>query len=334
MSGGIIGLDVGGANLKYASADGARAYSKAFPMWRLWEQLSSSLENDLCQFGAIDTLAVTMTGELADCFVDRRQGVQHIVKHVQGAAQTLAIKNVQYYGVDGEFHAAADAAQQVDTVAAANWHALASCVAQSTPKDAVVVDIGSTTTDIIPISGGQVATDARTDFDRLACGSLVYVGCQRTPACALVQRLTYRGKSIAVMNEFFATIDDARLILARTPSEPSNTDSADGNPRTPEYALNRISRLIGLDRHTMDQADAISLANQVVDAASRRIADGFEKLGIDLSNTQLLLSGHGQDLLPDLPCGNTPVQLSDKLGDEFSRVAPAFAVAALFASRI
>jgi uncharacterized hydantoinase/oxoprolinase family protein len=136
------------------------------------------------------------------------------------------------------------------------------------------------------------------------------------------------------MNEFFATIDDARLILARTPSEPSNTDSADGNPRTPEYALNRISRLIGLDRHTMDQADAISLANQVVDAASRRIADGFEKLGIDLSNTQLLLSGHGQDLLPDLPCGNTPVQLSDKLGDEFSRVAPAFAVAALFASRI
>jgi probable H4MPT-linked C1 transfer pathway protein len=333
VSGRAIGVDVGGANLKYASDDGANAFSKAFPMWRLWEHLASSLENDLGQFGEIDTLAVTMTGELADCFVDRQQGVGHIIQHVQEAARKLGVNNVHYYGVDGNFHSAAEAAQKVDVIAAANWHALAKYVATNIAKDAVLVDIGSTTTDIIPVSGGQVATKAQTDFDRLAGGSLIYVGCRRTPACALVQQLLYQGKSTAVMNELFATIDDARLILGRTPSEPSDTDSADGKPRTPQEALNRISRLIGLDRRSMAQDDAVSLANQIVDAARKRIADGFAKLEIDLSSVQLVLSGHGQDLLPDLPPGNTPLQLSEKLGDEISRVAPAFAVATLLASR-
>ena len=66
------------------------------------------------------------------------------------------------------------------------------------------------------LSAGFVATAAMTDHDRLLEGSLIYVGCRRTPVCALVDRLEFRGSASRVMNELFATIDDARLVLGAT----------------------------------------------------------------------------------------------------------------------
>jgi (4-(4-[2-(gamma-L-glutamylamino)ethyl]phenoxymethyl)furan-2-yl)methanamine synthase len=311
----VLGVDIGGANLKYATSDGV-ALATNFPMWRQPDQLAATLVSDFHAFSAIDAIAVTMTGELADCFVDRAVGVHHIVEHTIKAATAAGLPAPMFYGVDGRFHAAVRARDLVDQIAAANWHALASFVAQDHPE-ATLVDIGSTTTDIIPIKHGTVATDAQSDHDRLLEGSLVYVGCRRTPVCGLVHRLNFRGQACRVMNELFATIDDARLLLGRVEQDAQDCDSADGKPRTVEFAANRLARMIGLDRRQVSVTEAIELAAQVVAAATLMISQA----AVRLVHAQVVISGHGEDLLENLPVHQQPIRLSDRLGLDVSRCA-------------
>ncbi len=233
-------------------------------MWRQPKQLADALAEDLGRMNKIDALAVTMTGELADCFLDRAIGVDHIVSHTCQAAAQLGIDQVAFYGVDGRFRDADQARRDVDLVAAANWHAWQVLLPGEIVSDATLIDIGSTTTDIIPIAAGRVATAATSDYDRLAEGSLVYVGCRRTPVCALVDRLRFRDRELSVMNEVFATIDDARIVLGTVPEDAEDNDTADGMPRTRDFAANRLSRMIGLDRRTVSAADARELARDVI----------------------------------------------------------------------
>jgi probable H4MPT-linked C1 transfer pathway protein len=326
----IVGVDVGGANLKYAQADGSAA-SQTFPMWRHPQRLADTIADDLGRFGQIDALAVTMTGELADCFTDRAIGVEHIVSHVCRSASLLGIDEVSFYGVDGRFRDAEDARRDVDSVAAANWHALASFVAREIATDAILVDIGSTTTDVIPLADGRVATAARTDHDRLSEGSLVYVGCRRTPVCALVDHLQWRGRSSAVMNELFATIDDARLVLGNVEQDAEDCDTADGKPRTAQFAANRLARMIGLDRRTVTSGDARDLASQIIASASLRIGESLAILG---PQARIVLSGHGQEMLDSrqgaLVSDDAIVRLSDQIGCDAARCAPSYAVAKLY----
>lgn len=323
----IVGADIGGANLKYCSIDG-QSLAKPFPMWEQFDQLAHSLRLDLKSLGPIDSLAVTMTGELADCFADRAIGVQKIVDEVMLAAAELQIHHVAFYGVDGRFHGAAQAKSVPDSVAAANWHALASFVARTFPNATTVVDIGSTTTDIIPLSNQSVATVSQIDHDRLIEGSLVYVGCRRTPVCALVDQLRFLGTDCPVMNEIFATIDDARLLIGTAEEDPNDWDTADHGPRTRPRAANRMARMIGLDHRTVTSDLATELARQVIDAASQQVQAAFQRIH---RSGMTIVSGHGDELL-DFDTADRHQALSDHLGLGVSRCAPAFAVAWLYAS--
>ena len=316
------------ANLKYASDRGS-AVSRPYALWQHPDQLSAAIQDDLSRYSAIQTLAVTMTGELADCYVDREIGVRAIADATAQAAASLGIEQVLFYGLDGCFHRLHDAKDQVDLVAAANWHALGSYIGRHIIGDALLVDVGSTTTDVIKIRDGQIATTARSDHDRLREGSLVYVGCRRTPVCALVDRLCLDGQVTPVMNELFATIDDVRLLMKTQPECPHDSDSADGKPRTREFAANRLARMIGLDRRHVTVEQSVQLAVQVYHAAKQRVAGAIE--GILDHGAAVVLSGHGPDLV-DLPANTKILSLSEQLGAEVSRCRPAYAVACLSAA--
>ncbi len=325
----IVGLDVGGANLKYAAIDGTAA-RRRFPLWNSADALADALWEDLRRLEPIDALAVTMTGELADCFADRAIGVAHIVDHVMRAAQRIGLDRLGFYGVDGRFSDAAAAARAPDRIAAANWHVLASEVAASVASGGLLIDIGSTTTDIVPLVNGQVATLSRTDHDRLCEGSLVYVGCRRTPVCAFVDRLVVQGCESRVINEVFATIDDARLVLGLHPPAGDDHDSADGRPRTPRHAANRLARMVGLDRRQVGIDGARELAEQVFRAGRRSIMQSVRALS-HAGPGPWILSGHGQDLL-ELPPGQPVIDLTEVWGRSVSRCAPSFAVARRWAA--
>jgi (4-(4-[2-(gamma-L-glutamylamino)ethyl]phenoxymethyl)furan-2-yl)methanamine synthase len=319
----------GGANLKYADQNG-KTLSHDFPMWRRHRELCEQLIRDLRTFESVASLAITMTGELADCFADRQDGVNQIIDAVEAAALSLGIPRVAYYAIRKGFLNHSEAKSDVDRVAASNWFALATYVAEEVTANGLLVDIGSTTTDIVPIVNGKVGTLAITDYDRLVEGSLVYLGCERTPVCALLSTVEHRGNHVGVMNEFFATVDDSRIVL-RSVGESNESDTADGRARTREFASARLARMVGLDRRTFSDDDAISMARQVVDSVKFRISQSLVRM--DPNVGCYVISGHGSDLLPTLPAGAV-ISLVDRLGPELSRCAPSYAVAILYAKAI
>ncbi|QDV46373.1 hypothetical protein Enr13x_62820 [Stieleria neptunia] len=324
-----LGVDIGGANLKYADTQG-HVSSVEFPLWMRPDDLAGQLKSDFAAYPDSSRVVVTMTGELADCFLDRCVGVQHIVDQVCRAAKQCGWSSPEFYAVDGQFHSAAWAMEHVDLVAAANWHALAHWVARRFAPQlsggGLLVDIGSTTTDLIPLGDGRIATPSRTDFERLSEGSLVYLGGGRTPVCALVDHLDWQGRPVAVMREVFATMDDVRLLLGYQPSDASDCRSADGKPRDAFHAANRIARMIGLDHRTVDLETAKRLAKQVHDQARTLVAEAIAALG---GHGPLVVSGHCSDLLPTDIDSRQRISLPATLGEAVSRCAPAFAVAHL-----
>ena len=91
----VLGLDIGGANLK-AAHSGGTAYLHPFELWKNPAGLAKALGELLQGLPPFDLLAVTMTGELCDCFETRRQGVQAIldaVEAVRGSWPTRVWRN-------------------------------------------------------------------------------------------------------------------------------------------------------------------------------------------------------------------------------------------------
>src|ERR671914_2692286 len=182
--GGVIGLDVGGANTKAVWRNGGerRAVSRPFEVWRDREALAAVLREVA---GGVapepaEAVALTTTAELSDAFRTKREGVGFVLDAAEAAfAGTLLLA----FTTAGELVLLDEARARAPEVAAANWLASALAIAELYP-DAVVVDVGSTTADVIPIAAGQVVATGRTDVDRLLAGELVYTGALRTNLAA------------------------------------------------------------------------------------------------------------------------------------------------------
>jgi (4-(4-[2-(gamma-L-glutamylamino)ethyl]phenoxymethyl)furan-2-yl)methanamine synthase len=209
-------------------------------------------------------------------------------------------------------------------VASANWHVLARWVASWIECPSLLLDIGSTTTDLIPLSPHCVETQSISDFDRLVRNELVYLGIQRTPVCAIVDSLPHRGLSVPIIREKFATTDDCCLLLGWTPEDPLDRETCDSMPRTRLAASNRMARLIGLDQRSVLLDDAVAMASHAMNAATQIIHNATE-FHQRHGQSQWIVSGHGNRLL-SVPFGVRQVDLNVRLGNDVSRVAPAFAI--------
>jgi probable H4MPT-linked C1 transfer pathway protein len=324
----VIGLDIGGANIKAARPDGAAA-SRMFPLWKIPERLSDAVCEITAELGGASVIALTMTGELADCFRDRAEGVRRIVSEVQRA---LPHARIWTYTLDRTWADPATIDGQPDDGAATNWLALASWVAtiQGLPANSLMIDCGSTTTDIVALQPNSVWTESRTDHDRLKSGELVYVGIGRTPICALCSTLPYRGRSIPVMNEVFATSDDVALLLGWIAEDPSDLASADGRPRDRDSARNRLARMVGLDHRQFSFDDAREAAATVADELRGRVAAAAAHVIRTTAAPELLIcSGHGQALTAGVLADVPRKSLADLCGVPVDRVGPAYALAVL-----
>lgn len=153
-----------------------------------------------------------MTAELCDCYPTKADGVLAVLA---AAAQAMGSRPLSVWGIDGRFHELDEIRRRPVQAAAANWLALATAAARLVPDDrGLMIDIGSTTTDIIPLDRGRVAVRGRTDTERLQTGELVYAGIRRTPLCALATELPlWQGPPIGLAAELFATSLDVFLTL-------------------------------------------------------------------------------------------------------------------------
>jgi probable H4MPT-linked C1 transfer pathway protein len=328
----VLGLDVGGATLKLADASGWAA-ARPFALWQAPQRLAAELQSIAYQ-PPCDVIALTMTGELCDCFQTKADGVQAVLDGVRQAYPTVPLF---VYRVDGRFVDPDEALADPWSVAASNWHALASYVGRFAPAgDGLLIDIGSTTCDLIPLRNGRPAAKGFSDPDRLATGELVYTGVWRTPLFALARRVQFHGQSYGTMAELFATTADVWLTLHQCDENPSDVHTADGRPATRDAARDRLARMIGSDRSRFSSQDAVELAQQFADAQLQLLRDAADQVLSGFHPTAVLLSGQGEflarQLVQKVAVLNraTQVSLADRLGPITSRAACAHAVAVLF----
>lgn len=352
----VLGVDIGGANLKFANVLGD-SLTIPFPMWTDHPHLGKVLADSLCAFmqqtqREYSQLALTITGEMADCFPTRRQGVASILDQVQQSFPPAATK---IYAVGNAWLTPAEAREHAWRVAASNWHALATWVsccdlelksaiagakqvagANSLVQNGLVLDIGSTTVDIIPVRNGCVATAAETDRQRLQLGQLVYTGVGRTAVASILSEVELGGVRCPLVSEKFATSDDVYLVLGLNQEDPLDCDTADGRPRTRAHALARLARMIAEDLERLSVFDVEEIARQIfsaqaqkVNAALHRNLSHLPTPSADLAT--VVISGHGpalaREALTQIPVATRVVWLSDRLSAAAARAAPAVAVA-------
>ena len=301
MPADAIGLDIGGANLKAADAIG-RSLIRPFELWRHPERLVDELARIRDIWPDSSAVAVTMTGELCDCFETKRDGVRHILAAVKHAFGNLPIG---VWSLDGVFLSVAEAITRPIDVAAANWHAQATFAGRYAREGAaILVDTGSTTTDVIPLMNGKPVAVGRTDSDRLKSRELVYTGARRTPICAVL------GEKVAA--ELFATTLDAYIALELIPEDADNRSTADGRPATKHFALARLARMIGGDAETISPMEITAIAHDVLAAQSQLIATAIIHVCVRLQSPLqcIIVSGSG-GWLAEHAIASMPVGVGD-----------------------
>jgi probable H4MPT-linked C1 transfer pathway protein len=327
-----LALDVGGANLKAADGRGW-ARSQPFALWADPEGLSAELTALLDAAPEAERIAVTMTGELCDCFRTKAEGVQHIVGAVQAAA---GHREVRVYLTNGLFVSGREACESPHLAAASNWHALARFACRFLSGSVgVLVDVGSTTTDIVPLIDGRPCPTGRNDTDRLLARELVYTGIGRTPICAVTQCVPWRGKQCPVAAELFATTADAYLMLDCLAERSDSAWTADGRPLTKEYARSRLARMICADTTIYSEADAKQAAASVRDGQLSQLRAALGQVVAEMRRKPELfvISGSGEflaaTLVSEVGTSSKIEKLSDHLGTAATESATAHALAVL-----
>lgn len=277
----VLGLDVGGAHVKGARVRGGRlveAFQIAAPTWQGLHRLAAALKETRERSAGVDRIAVTLTAELADAFPSRPAGVAALAEMLAG---TFAGLPVVIYGGRAGFLPLAAAAAHAGDIASANWHATAALVARRLPE-ALLVDVGSTTADLVPVAGGAVAARGYGDAERLATGELLYTGATRTPVMAVAGRVPFAGAWQPMMNEHFATMADVRRLTGELDEATDQHATADGRGKSASESRARLARMLG-----RDAADAPA---EAWEAVARHLAER-QLVGLGDAAAQVLSTG-------------------------------------------
>ncbi|MEX2316363.1 MAG: hydantoinase/oxoprolinase family protein [Pirellulales bacterium] len=328
-----LGIDIGGANLKAADGCGW-ARSEPFALWRDPAGLAQAICRLIDSGPAADRVAVTVTGELCDCFRTKAEGVRQILQSVVEASRG---HDVRVYLTDGRLVLPDEARGRAHLAAASNWHALARFAGRfiEDGRGGLLIDIGSTTTDLVPLAKDYPCSTALTDTQRLLAGELVYTGVSRTPVCAVVDTLPFRGNQCPVATEVFATTADAYVLLGEVSERVDATWTADGRPLTGEFARERLARMICADRTQFSPAAALDAARAIRDAQIVQLRRALDQvIGSRPTPPEcFVVSGSGEFLARSLIGDRYPVatviSLAERLGPGVSECAPAHALAVL-----
>jgi probable H4MPT-linked C1 transfer pathway protein len=281
----VLGLDIGGANTKAAfiitkngKVFAVKTVLRYFPFWKrdknkLIEMLSNIIR-ELCNSTALDAISITMTAELSDTFSTKREGVNYILDSV---GQVSGKTPILVLNVDAQFCSVEAAKSESLKVAAANWAATGWLVSQII-NECVVVDVGSTSTSIIPIVDGKLAANGKTDLEKLIIGELVYTGSLRTNVAAIVQSVPVRGNMSRVSSELFAQSGDVHLLLSNIKSEQYTVDTPDGKGKSRDAALTRLARVVCADVEMLNEPEIVKIAEYVFRSQLEQIACGLSQV--------------------------------------------------------
>lgn len=336
----IAGFDIGGANTDLAIIDFENGEIKSIetdfkylPMWsdshRLGDVLKELIEG-ICPIDSIDGIGISMTAELVDAYQTKKEGVLDILEKCTNTfSQSIGVISL-------------DGIESVETIknnplnaAAANWIAT-SQIAAKIAKNCIFVDTGSTTTDIIPIKNGQECAKGRSDMERLATGELVYTGTLRTNLASFLNKLSFSkegvDKTFRIASELFAQTADVYMVLDKISLEDYVCDTYDGEGKSKEECMRRISRLICGDLEVLSEEDLFKLCEFIHKQQIKQIAEGLNEVSNRENIDLIVTTGLGKDILDKpaaLSLGLKVKSMDEFLTDEQCVVAPAIGTAIL-----
>jgi probable H4MPT-linked C1 transfer pathway protein len=310
-----------------------------FELWKRPDELADAIQTLAAAFPPARRVALTMTAELCDCYPTKRVGVNAVL---DAAVEALPDVDLSIWGIDQVFHDVETIRRSPGLAAAANWLALAKLAARIVPdRVGLLIDIGTTTTDLIPLGRGEVAARGRTDTERLQFGELVYAGVRRTPICALATELPYRGRPTGLASELFASTLDIYLTLGDIPPDPKDHSTADGRPVSVDAARDRLARMIGADRDSFTGQDAREFAKAADECLLARLAQAAERAaGPTIGSPEFaIIAGSGEFLAGRLAArligsNGTIFALEDAWGPHASQAACAHALVSLAAEQL
>lgn len=268
--------DIGGAHLKCAilNQQGKLTHVEqvATPLWQGIDILEATIKR-ICREYNLDSAkhSITTTAELVDGFPDRNTGLQKILNLLS----TLLGKETLVYSHHDGLISLKEAAQQLTQVASANWHATAYYLS-SVSEAGVLVDIGSTTTDIVPFSQGELLNRSNTDQDRLRTGEMLYTGVVRTPVMAICREAQYQGIKQFLMAEQFATMADVYRLIGELIEDDDMYTTCDGQEKTPSASARRLGRMLGVDAEL--GKDIIQFAETIASQQKEMIQQVLNKI--------------------------------------------------------
>jgi (4-(4-[2-(gamma-L-glutamylamino)ethyl]phenoxymethyl)furan-2-yl)methanamine synthase len=279
-SGSVLGWDIGGVNTKVTRLTPLTGKSLSlclpYELQRDPAALGPTLQLAAGQLGAgsEDLHAITMTAELSQAFRSKREGVGFILNALEA---TFPPDRLHVYTVAGKFVSPQDARRQPLEVAASNWSATAHWVASLVPT-CVLIDIGTTTTDIIPILDGEVSARGRTDLERLGTGELVYTGVLRSPVESVTHQVPLRETPTGLACEAFALMGDVFVWLGALPADDYTCPTPDGRPATRPFAGERLARAVCADAQMLDEDDISRIAAALARSQLQRITQAVRSV--------------------------------------------------------
>jgi probable H4MPT-linked C1 transfer pathway protein len=346
-TGCVWGLDIGGANLKVACLErGSRhfhAQGQPFALWRQPADLNIALRALTAELPRPTQIAITMTGEIADCFPHKSAGVASIVEQCEMAFSHLGCP-LRYYAQaanrdDGCWLTSTEAKHRWSVVAAANWHAVArfwgDYLMDELSAPGLIADLGSTTLDLTIVAPAQPLEPA-TDWQRLEQGRLVYTGARRSPLSMILPSVHFGPQTIPLAHELFATILDAYLMTGLLDEDEGDCATADGRPATRDHAAQRIAKMFCSDTAELPGELIQQVARQAQQQHLVHIGAALQRsLSSQPQVRWLLILGEGERVVLaahqqiDRCNGIEVLPSSLWMGLELSRVMPAVAVAVM-----
>jgi probable H4MPT-linked C1 transfer pathway protein len=278
----ILTLDIGGANTKSLTYENQKSRSvlNYFPIW----EKKDKLPNLLKRVGErADKVAVTMTAELSDIFHSKEYGTRFIVDACQ-----KAFKDPYFLKQTQELVKIIDD-RAYRELAATNW--LASLyLMEKKFGEGLLVDVGSTTTDILSFGKGSVKY--KSDLERLKAGELVYTGYLRTPVNTIVNEFPLNGTMIPIASEYFAITADVYTILWGV---PYSWETPDGKGKTYDDSIKRIARLLCAEKEEIE-GYITEICTYVYNAQVEKIADSVARVYEASGVKKIYVAGAGKKL--------------------------------------
>ena len=339
----IIGFDIGGAHIKAVNIhwqkrlmDDMQIAIRTFEMWHEYKRLSAVLREIGTEIGlaGVQALAVTMTAELADAFSCKREGVLFVIEAIVHAFPDIP---VYLLNIDGKLvreDGYSPPANPLD-YAATNWLASAQYLA-TTRSDFIFMDVGSTTTDIIPVRNNCVATRGCTDPQRLTTGELVYTGILRSNPDTIANQVPIQGQMCRVAAEYFANMGDVYLILNLIQANAYSCPTPDGRDKTREAAQRRLARLVCADTEILNNDQIFKLARYLFEKQIQTVTEALlQVLSAQPTGSisPLIAAGSGAFLATETGrrLGFSVIDLQKDKGTRVAAAFPSLAVACLTA---